>query len=253
MSASKTDKLKTQRLEELRAELKRHDELYYRLAQPDISDQLYDQKKRELEELEAEIDPLGLFSKSSEHSNDTQPPVVGDDRLESFSSHRHLKPMLSLDNTYDEEEFFEFDQRLRRIFETEKLSYVVEPKIDGVAISLTYKNGKLETATTRGNGVEGDIVTQNLEHLEHLPQQLIGSNLPELIEIRGEIYMSHQEFERINSEREKNELSLYANPKKPCSWNHQIARPQGSKKTKTGNCSLWPGCMHSGKPFFQSF
>ena len=76
MSASKTDKLKTQRLEELRAELKRHDELYYRLAQPDISDQLYDQKKRELEELEAEIDPLGLFSKSSEHSNETQPPVA---------------------------------------------------------------------------------------------------------------------------------------------------------------------------------
>ena len=232
MSASKTDKLKTQRLEELQAELKRHDELYYRLAQPGISDQLYDQKKRELEELEAEIDPLGLFSKSSEHSNNAQPPVVGDDRLESFSSHRHLKPMLSLDNTYDEEEFIEFDQRLRRIFETEKLSYVVEPKIDGVAISLTYKNGKLVTATTRGNGVEGDVVTQNLEHLEHLPHQLSGSSLPELIEIRGEIYMSHQEFERINSEREKNELSLYANPRNLAAGTIKLLDPKEARKRK---------------------
>ena len=253
MSASKTDKLKTQRLEELRAEVKRHDELYYRLAQPGISDQLYDEKKRELEKLEAEIDPLGLFSKSSEHSNEAPPSVVGDDRLESFSSHRHLKPMLSLDNTYDEEEFFEFDQRLRRIFETEKLSYVVEPKIDGVAISLTYKNGKLVTATTRGNGVEGDIVTQNLEHLEHLPHQLNGSNLPELIEIRGEIYMSHQEFERINQREGKRRTFALCQSTQPGCRNHQITRPQGSKKTKTGNCSLWTGCMHSGKPFFQPF
>ena len=93
---------------------------------------------------------------------------------------------------------------------------MVEPKIDGVAISLTYENGKLITATTRGNGVEGDIVTQNILHIEGLPQVLSGSSFPELIEIRGEIFMSHQEFERINQEREKRTSSLCQSPQPRC-------------------------------------
>jgi len=200
---SKPDKEKNQRLDELRAEIKRHDELYYRQTQPEISDQAYDQKKRELDNLQAELDPLGLFADTFQDDLKNAKPDVGDDRLDAFTSHRHLRPMLSLDNTYDEQEFFEFNQRLQRIFGTGELTYVVEPKIDGVAISLTYEDGKLTTATTRGNGIEGDIVTQNILHINGLPQVLPGPSLPELIEIRGEIFMRHEEFERINQEREK--------------------------------------------------
>ena len=140
--------------------------------------------------------------------------------------------MLSLDNTYDEQEFFEFDQRLQRIFGTGDLTYVVEPKIDGVAISLTYENGKLTTATTRGNGIEGDIVTQNILHINGLPQVLPGPSLPELIEIRGEIFMSHEEFERINQEREKKNLPLYANPRNLAAGTVKLLDPKEARQRK---------------------
>jgi DNA ligase (NAD+) len=227
---SKSDKEKSQRLEELRAEIKHHDELYYRQAQPEISDQAYDQKKRELDKLQAELDPLGLFAAAEQGEEMDEKPEVGDDRLEAFTSHRHLQPMLSLDNTYDEKEFFEFDQRLQRIFGIGDLTYVVEPKIDGVAISLTYENGTLTTATTRGNGVEGDIITQNILHIEGLPQLLPGSSFPELIEIRGEIFMSHQEFERINQEREKKNLPLYANPRNLAAGTVKLLDPKEARQ-----------------------
>lgn len=230
MSSPQSEKEKTARLQQLRAEIKHHDELYYRQAQPEISDQVYDQKKRELDDLQAELDPLGLFSETQKQQATN--PEVGDDRLDAFTSHRHLQPMLSLDNTYDEQEFFEFDQRLQRIFGTDNLTYVVEPKIDGVAISLTYQKGKLITATTRGNGVEGDIVTQNILHIEGLPQVLPGSSVPALIEIRGEIFMSHQEFERINGEREKKNLPLYANPRNLAAGTVKLLDPKEARQRK---------------------
>ena len=229
---SKSGKEKSQRLEELRAEIQHHDELYYRQTQPEISDQQYDQKKRELDNLQAELDPLGLFAATEQGEEQDAKPDVGDDRLEAFTSHRHLQPMLSLDNTYDEKEFFEFDQRLQRIFGTGDLTYVVEPKIDGVAISLTYQHGKLITATTRGNGVEGDIVTQNILHIKGLPQFLPGSSFPKLIEIRGEIFMSHNEFERINKEREKKNLPLYANPRNLAAGTVKLLDPKEARQRK---------------------
>ena len=163
------------RLRELENLVRNHNEAYYRKAKPVISDQEYDSLKREMENLQAEIDPLGLFSQSTESSfgdegrEDEKVPIVGDDRMDGFVSHKHAEPMLSLDNTYDRTEFFEFDQRLKKLFEAQSLEYVVEPKIDGVAVSLTFKDGYLETAVTRGNGVEGDIITQNLQHIEESP------------------------------------------------------------------------------------
>jgi DNA ligase (NAD+) len=231
MGTRRSEKSQTSRLEELRAEIKRHDELYYRQALPEISDQAYDLLRKELDRLEVDLDPLGLFSQADEGPSQKVKPQVGDDRLESFSSHRHLQPMLSLDNTYDEKEFFEFDKRLQKIFGTDQLSYVVEPKIDGVAISLTYENGKLVTATTRGNGVEGDIVTQNIQHIDGLPSQLSGP-VPETIEIRGEIFMSHQEFERINQDREKNSLQLYANPRNLAAGTVKLLDPKEARQRK---------------------
>ncbi|MEK9772024.1 MAG: NAD-dependent DNA ligase LigA [Opitutae bacterium] len=232
MTPPSSEKEKSLRLEELRAEIKHHDELYYRQAQPEISDQQYDQKKRELESLQSELDPLGLFSMEQTKDSTIGHPQVGDDRLDGFASHRHLQPMLSLDNTYDKEEFFEFDQRLQRIFGTQELCYVIEPKIDGVAISLTYKQGKLVTATTRGNGVEGDIVTQNLQHIQQLPKELSGSPFPEIMEIRGEIFMRHEEFERINQQREKEGLSLYANPRNLAAGTIKLLDPKEARQRK---------------------
>lgn len=232
MNNPRTEKEKSLRLEELRVEIKRHDELYYRQALPEISDQEYDRKKSELNGLQAELDPLGLFAGADRESSGDVEPEVGDDRLDGFSTHRHLQPMLSLDNTYDEREFFEFDQRLQKIFETNHLAYVVEPKIDGVAISLTYEKGKLTTACTRGNGVEGDTVTQNLLHIEGLPKNLLGPSVPELIEIRGEIYMSHEEFERINEEREQRNLPLYANPRNLAAGTVKLLDPKEAKQRK---------------------
>ncbi len=194
-----------ERMDALRAEIRRHDELYFRRAEPEISDAEYDRLKRELTGLEArhpEFVP-----------EDTPTRRVGDDRLEAFETYRHRAPMQSLDNTYGEQELRDFHQRLVRLFGREDLEFLVEPKIDGVAVSLTFEKGRFVRAATRGNGVEGDDVTRNVATLRGLPHGLEGGNIPEIIEIRGEIFMANEEFERINREREENGFPLYANPR----------------------------------------
>ena len=131
---------KEERIKLLRKEILRHDELYYRQANPEVSDQEYDRLKRDLESLGSGVDQLDLFTSSNLDASADQRKLqvnVGDDRLDEFDSHTHAEAMLSLDNTYDQNEFFEFDKRLKKIFGEEDLNYVVEPKIDGVAVSLT--------------------------------------------------------------------------------------------------------------------
>jgi DNA ligase (NAD+) len=193
------------RIQELRRSLVRHDELYYRQATPEISDYEYDQRKQELIDLEATHPEFAASNSPS--------VLVGDDRLESFSSYRHRQPMQSLDNTYSQEELRAFHNRLVRLFGVEDLVYVVEPKIDGVAVSLTYEKGELVRAVTRGNGLEGDDITQNVRTIQALPRRLVGSRIPDVIEIRGEIFMETEEFLRINRGREEAGLPLYANPR----------------------------------------
>tara|TARA_B100001027_G_scaffold7872_2_gene4964 strand:+ start:5540 stop:7531 length:1992 start_codon:yes stop_codon:yes gene_type:complete len=187
----------------LRKEIAEHDRLYYKDALPEIDDQAYDRLKVELAELEAAM---------PEFNSDTSPTQsVGDDRLDAFESYRHRKPMLSLDNTYNTDELIDFGQRLFKRFPRKSLTYLVEPKIDGVAVSLTYEYGKLIRAVSRGNGVEGDDITPNVRGIRGLPESI--ANAPETLEVRGEIYMRHSEFERINSEREAQGQALYANPR----------------------------------------
>ena len=187
----------------LRKEIAEHDRLYYKDALPEIDDQAYDRLKIELAELEAAM---------PEFNSDTSPTQsVGDDRLDAFESYRHRKPMLSLDNTYNTDELIDFGQRLFKRFPRKSLTYLVEPKIDGVAVSLTYEYGKLIRAVSRGNGVEGDDITPNVRGIRGLPESI--ANAPETLEVRGEIYMRHSEFERINSEREAQGQALYANPR----------------------------------------
>ena len=187
----------------LRNEIVEHDRLYYKDAQPKIDDQAYDRLKVELAQLEAAM-PEFSFDASPTQS-------VGDDRLDAFESYRHRKPMLSLDNTYNTDELIDFGRRLLKRFPGKSLTYLIEPKIDGVAVSLTYEYGKLIRAVSRGNGVEGDDITPNVHGIRGLPESI--ANAPETLEVRGEIYMRHSEFERINSDREAQGQALYANPR----------------------------------------
>ncbi len=198
----------------LRSEISHHDELYYRRAQPEISDYDYDQLKRELADLERAFPE---FAQSHEVASPTE--KIGDDRTEGFARVKHRQAMTTLDNTYDENELREFHARLVKTFGTDELAYTVEPKIDGVAVSLTYENGRLVRAVTRGDGEEGDDVTVNVRTIRGLPTQLTppadlpSGRLPDLIEIRGEIFLRDEEFRRINQLQEEAGEDVYANPR----------------------------------------
>jgi len=193
-----------QRIAELRAQIARDDELYYKKTRPEISDFEYDANKRELEDLEKQFPQLA--------AKDSPTQRVGDDRVQGFQEVAHRLKMLSLDNTYNEEELRAFHARLAKLLGTDDLRYTVEPKIDGLAVSLTYEGGRLVRAVTRGKGDRGDDVTANVLTIAMLPRTLHGS-APRIVEIRGEIYLTAAEFERINAERTAAGEELYANPR----------------------------------------
>lgn len=202
------------RIEQLRAELAAHDERYYREAKPEIGDFEYDALKKELAGLEAQFPELAAAESPTQR--------VGDDRSEGFVRVKHRLAMTTLDNTYDETELREFHARLVKAIGSEDLAYTVEPKIDGVAVSLTYENGKLTRAVTRGDGEEGDDVTVNVKTIRGLPHalkaggagdDLFAAAFPEVIEIRGEIFLRDAEFIRINQLQEETGEALYANPR----------------------------------------
>jgi len=212
------------RIARLREEIARHDELYHRQARPEISDFEYDLLKKELEALEKKHPELAGPSPSQ---------VVGDDRSEGFITMRHRAPMLSLDNTYNETELREFDARLRRVLKEKNinsaddpLDYVVEPKVDGLAVCLTYEHGKFIRAVTRGNGVEGDDISANVRTVRGLPLQLPGRNHPAIMELRGEIFLTTAEFRRINAEREEAGQPLYANPRNLAAGTAKLLDPR---------------------------
>jgi DNA ligase (NAD+) len=199
------------RIAQLRAEVAHHDELYYRKAKPEIEDIDYDRLKRLLADLEAQY-PDAAQAAGARSPTDK----VGDDRSEGFKSYRHREPMQSLDNTYSEAELREFHARLVKLLDRENLAYVVEPKIDGLAVSVTYEQGQFVRAVTRGNGIEGDDVTANARTIHSLPHTLKksqGTPIPDVIEIRGEIFLTLAEFQRINKAREEEGLERYANPR----------------------------------------
>ncbi|MBK8478164.1 MAG: NAD-dependent DNA ligase LigA [Opitutaceae bacterium] len=226
--------------------------MYYRQARPEIGDFDYDRLKRELADLEAAHPELAVGASPTKR--------VGDDRAEGFMRVRHRQSMMTLDNTYDEAELREFHARLVKLLGTDDLAYTVEPKIDGLAVSLTFENGRLVRAVTRGDGEEGDDVTANVRTIRGLPHTLradggpslqggslkaetvregttaesgvspgelplfasepppsghrsTGAGFPALIEIRGEIFLGLEEFQRINREQEEAGLEPYANPR----------------------------------------
>src|SRR6058998_1748712 len=192
------------RIEQLREEIRKHDRLYYEEAAPIINDRKYDRLYKELVDLEAQFPDLV--------TPDSPTQRVGGKPLKAFEQVSHLVPMLSLDNTYSKEEVKNFYARIRRLLADEKISVVIEPKVDGVAVSLIYENGKLRQAATRGDGNVGDNITQNIRTIRSVPERL-RDGAPKLLEARGEVYMDRKGFEKLNDERKKQGLPLFANPR----------------------------------------
>ena len=184
-----------ERIKRLREEIEAHNYKYYVLAQPSISDFEYDNLMNELIRLEEQFPGL-----KDEHSPSQR---VGSDINKEFSQVKHRYPMYSLDNTYSPEEVTDFEKRIKKEL-SGSIEYVCELKYDGVAIALTYRNGKLERAVTRGDGIQGDDVTDNVKTIKSIPLNLMGDDYPPDFVIRGEILFSHQAFEQINREKEKN-------------------------------------------------
>ena len=196
------EKEAAKRLRELRGEIRKHDRLYHEEAAPVISDREYDRLYRELVDLEKQFPDLV--------TPDSPTQRVGGKPLEAFAQIQHRVPMLSLDNTYSEGEVANFYKRITRLLPNEKIPVVIEPKVDGVAVSLLYENGRLRHAATRGDGFVGDDITQNIKTIRSIPERLRGA-APKLFEARGEVYMDKRGFEKLNEERRKAGLPLFAN------------------------------------------
>lgn len=194
-------------------ELKDHNYRYYVLAEPTITDQQFDIKLKELEALEKQHPQFARPDSPTQN--------VGGALLEEFKTVPHKRRMLSLGNTYSEEELLEFDERVRKSLGVEHLEYVCELKIDGLAISLFYENGMLIQAVTRGDGFQGDDVTENVKTIRSVTQNLHG-NFPASFEIRGEIFMHRKGFERLNQQRQLHGEANYANPRNVASGSLKI-------------------------------
>lgn len=198
-----------ERIEQLRRELNRHNHNYYVLNAPEIGDREFDMLMKELEVLESEhpeyADPLSPTQR------------VGSDLTKGFEHVVHERPMMSLSNTYSIEEVDEWGQRVDRALDGQDYAIVGEMKFDGTSISLTYRNGRLVRAVTRGDGTQGDDVTANVKTIRSIPLELLPGDWSEEFEIRGEILMPWEVFERLNAERAYNEEPLFANPRNAAS------------------------------------
>ena len=172
--------------EELRQQINHHNYLYYVEAKPEISDREFDRLLDELKKIEAEHPELV--------TPDSPTQRVGGEPIEGFKTVTHREPMLSIDNTYNAGELREFDRRVSKLLDGEPVVYVVELKIDGVAISLTYEDGLFTVGATRGDGERGDDVTHNLKTVGGLPLRLRTAKPPALFEVRGEVYMTREDL-----------------------------------------------------------
>jgi DNA ligase (NAD+) len=198
------EKEATDRIAQLRHAIEEHNRRYYQEAAPTISDREYDKLYRELSDLETRFPELA--------ASDSPTQRVGGQPLKAFAQITHRVPMLSLDNTYSEEEVKDFYRRLERLLPNRKIPVVIEPKVDGVAVSLLYEKGELRYAATRGDGAVGDDITQNIRTIRAVPKQLKG-DVPDALEVRGEAYLDKGGFARLNAERKAAGLPEFANPR----------------------------------------
>lgn len=200
-----TSELASQRHRELTEQIRGHDHAYYVLARPTITDREYDHLFKELLDIEAQFPALS--------SPDSPSQRVGGAPLSEFSSVRHAVPMMSLDNTYSPEEVSDFVTRLAKVLPGHIPEWVVEPKVDGVAVSLRYENGLFVLGATRGDGLNGDDISSNLRTIRGLPLKLAGQGIPAVLEVRGEVYLPQAGFERLNRERAAAGEESFANPR----------------------------------------
>ena len=193
-----------ERIESIVIELNEHNYRYYVLAQPTLSDFEYDKKLEELARLEKEY---------TEYLDPESPTIkVGGYITKEFETVKHKWPMLSLGNTYNEQDLKDFDERVRKVI-GDDFEYVCELKFDGLSISLSYENGKLIRAITRGDGTQGDDVTHNVKTIRSIPKTIKALGHPESFDIRGEIFMHRAAFEKLNNERIENNENAFANPR----------------------------------------
>jgi len=195
-----------QKLTELRTTLRHHEYLYHVMDTPEIPDAEYDRLMRELRELEAQHPDL--------ITPDSPTQRVGAAPLASFSQVRHEVPMLSLDNVFDEESFLAFNKRVQdRLKSSDDLIYCCELKLDGLAVSILYENGVLVQAATRGDGTTGEDITANVRTIRAIPLRLRGDNIPQRLEVRGEVFLPQAGFEKINEEARRTGGKVFANPR----------------------------------------
>ena len=213
-------------IENLRSKIRYHDGKYYVENMPEISDYEYDQLMKELESLESANPQL--------ISPDSPTQRVSGEPVSEFTSIEHSIPMLSIENTYSEEELREFDKRIRRMLkDVDDIEYVVELKIDGIAITLWYENGVFMRGATRGNGFRGDDVTTNLRTVKDIPLRFLpvdNRKIPPVIEIRGEIYLPNKEFQRLNERREEADEPQFANPRNAAAGSLKLLDPHTTAK-----------------------
>src|SRR5258706_2459004 len=191
-------------IQELREKILQHDYLYYVLAQPEMSDQDYDRLCRQLVDLERKFPDLAV--------PDSPTQRVGIELVGGFPTVKHRVPMLSLDNTFNENEVLEWDDRLQKLIGVVEHNFVVEPKVDGVSLSLIYENGKLVRGVTRGDGEMGEDITANVRTMRSVPLKL-RAPYPKFFDVRGEGYMNKKEFARYNVDLEKHGQETFANPR----------------------------------------
>ncbi|MEO0071538.1 MAG: NAD-dependent DNA ligase LigA [candidate division WOR-3 bacterium] len=210
-------------IERLRREIEEHNYRYYVLAQPIISDYEFDQLMKRLEELEKQFPEF--------ITPDSPTQRVGGEPLKEFATVTHEIPMLSLDNTYNYQELREFDQRVRKV--VSKPVYLVQQKVDGVAVALRYENFRFVLGATRGDGLHGDDITLNLRTINSIPLRLRKEEKGfERFEVRGEVYLSRQEFVRLNEEREEEGMPVFANPRNAAAGTLKLLDPREVKRRK---------------------
>ena len=225
-----------QRVERLRAEIERHNYRYHVLDDPEIPDSEYDGLLRELQELEREHPALVIPESPTQR--------VGGAPVAAFAQVRHRTPMLSLDNAFATEEVTAFDRRVRERLETEReISYACEPKLDGLAVSLTYRKGSLEIAATRGDGSVGEDVTHNIRTIQSVPLRLAGKDFPALLEVRGEVFISIAGFKEMNRRAAEKGEKLFVNPRNAAAGSLRqldprlaASRPLEDIFLRSGNC-----------------
>ena len=226
------------RIGQLRGEIKEHDRRYYEEAAPTISDREYDRLYKELADLEAKFPELA--------TSDSPTQRVGGKPLQAFAQVRHQVPMLSLDNTYSEDEVGNFYKRITKLLPDEKIPVVIEPKVDGVAVSVMYEDGKLKYAATRGDGLVGDDITQNIKTIKSVPHELRGP-APKVFEVRGEAYLDKAGFEKLNKEREAAGLPLFANPRNAAAGSLKHLDPNVAAKRPLGMIFYGTGAVEGSE------